>query len=109
MFPLILAFTAAPSSPITTPALLVRWNNCLLEYVQVQGAGTGSDVSIAVDALAACSNEKDSYAKALLKNYQQSSTNSESAIGKAVQQLADDEHAITLRVIALVGRLRQDQ
>lgn len=103
MFPLLLLLGFSPADFPGSSALRTAWESCLQSYAQIDSVGSNSNITIAVNARAACSAEKDRYTKALVRQ----SSGDPSPATRALQQVASDEKALTIRLIAFLRRIRE--
>lgn len=102
--PLIL-FAAAPLPG--TASAKSAWESCLQSFAQVASLGSGSEFTIATSALAACSMDRDRYAKALIREAGSASADSQTPVSQAQQQLPLDQRELMIRLIAFIRRIRQ--
>lgn len=104
--PLILVLAAAPVPG--TASLKSAWESCLQSFAQVGCLGSQSDVTIAENALAACSADEARYGKALIRGTGSPSLSAKTSSSRAQQQLKLDQQELTIRLLTFIRRIRQD-
>jgi hypothetical protein len=97
MPPIIIALTLLLAAPSGASTLRTVWESCLQSYAQIESAGSNSNITIAVNARAACSAERDQYTNALRR---------ESASDPS-PSVTSDERVLTIRLIAFLRRIRE--
>ncbi|MEG3167307.1 hypothetical protein U1737_03765 [Sphingomonas sp. LB3N6] len=111
LVPLLLTLALNPA-PLAGPApgtssAKSAWESCLQTVAQVESLGTKSEAAIAVNALAACSADRDRYIKSLIRDANAKPQNGQTAVGQAQRQVATDQRDLTIRLIAFIRRARR--
>ena len=102
-FAFVLAVAAPPPAVARSP-----WDDCLLAYAQTEALGTKTAVRIAGEALAACAPERQRYLKTLVRRFQPTASRDHSALDQALAVIDIDQKAAIRRVLAFIGRNRQE-
>ena len=98
---------AALAGPTPASSAKSAWESCLQTVAQVESLGTKSEATIAVNALAACSADRDRYIKSLIRDANAAPQNGQTAVGQAQRQVAADQRDLTIRLIGFIRRARR--
>lgn len=102
---LTLAFSPAPEGSV--PLTRAAWESCLQSFAQTESLGSGSEVTIALNALNACSSERGLYTRALTRSANGIIANGQTPAAQAQQRLSVDQRDLTVRLIAFIRRIRR--